>query len=402
MKKKLALLWVGVATASLAQSAQAKVALDPQAFDLEPFRLIPTLLTELRQDSNIYNLSNNEVSSSVVIIQPTLDLVAQDRDNVYSARYSLKSGMFSEDAANYLDNMFSVKAHIEPTGRFRFDLGAGYNLLHDDLGTGYTEGLGAQSIARWGSPDTYDLATVNGGLEYGAADAAGQIALNLDFSQKRYDRLQPAVARDLDALNSSLEFRLRIMPKTKLLLDFEHSKGDYVYQQTASVSDYTEKRYLVGVTWESSANTTGKVRVGTAKRDKANGDSPSKFNWDVGVVWTPMDRSKFTLDGFEKFQDGTYPTTTIDSRNITLGWTHDWSDRWQSILKAGIGKDDHDVVAGFPGRQDDNVNYGLALNYQMRRWLILGAGAAVNNRDSTQNTYDHDRTIFSLNAQLSL
>jgi hypothetical protein len=115
-----------------------------------------------------------------------------------------------------------------------------------------------------------------------------------------------------------------------------------------------------------------------------------------------MDRSKFTLDGFEKFQDGTYPTTTIDSRNITLGWTHDWSDRWQSILKAGIGKDDHDVVAGFPGRQDDNVNYGLALNYQMRRWLILGAGAAVSNRDSTQNTYDHDRTIFSLNAQLSL
>ncbi len=402
MKKKLALLWAGVATASLAQSAQATVALDPQAFDLEPFRLIPTLVTELRQDSNIYNLSSNEASASVLIIQPTLDLVAQDRDNTYSARYSLKSGMFSEDPANYLDNMFSVNAHIEPTGRFRFDIGAGYSMLHDDLGTGYTEGFNRQAIEAWGSPDTYDLTSINGGLEYGAADAAGQIALNLGFSQTRYDRLQPAQARDMDALNGLLEFRLRIMPKTKMLLDFEHSKGDYSYQPTASVSDYTENRYMLGVSWESSANTTGKVRVGTAKRDKANGDSPSRFNWDAGIVWTPLERSKFTLDGAERIQDGTFPTTSIDSRSLALGWTHDWSDRWQSILTAGFGKDDHDVLAGYPGRQDDNINYGLAVNYQMRRWLILGGGAVVSNRDSTQDAFDHDRTIFSLNAQLSL
>lgn len=402
MKNKLTLLWAGMAAASLAQFAQAKVALDPQAIDLEPFRLIPSLVTDLRQDSNIYGLSTDEVSSSVLLVQPSLNLIAQDRDNVYSARYSLKSGTYTEDEANYLDNIFSVNAHIEPTGRFRFDLGAGYSLLHDDLGKGYTDGYNKAQIEAWGSPDTYDLATISGGVEYGAADAAGQIALNLGYDQKRYDRLQPAVAQDLDTLNGALEFRLRILPKTKLLLDLEHSKGDYSYTQTAKVSDYTENRYLVGVTWDSSANTTGKVRVGTAKRDKASGDSPSKFNWDAGVVWTPMDRTRFTLDGFERFSDGTFPTTTIDSRSLVLGWTHDWSERWQTVANAGIGKDDHDVVSGYPGRQDDFLTYGLAVNYQMRRWLVLGAGASVNNRDSTQDRYDYDRTIFSLNAQLSL
>lgn len=412
--KKLALV-SAVAALVITETGQAAVALDPQAIDLEPFRFIPTLLAEMKQDSNIYSLSDNEVSSFVTVLKPTFDLVAQDRDNLYTARYGIIGGFYGESDNNYLDHVFSVNAHVEPTGRFRFDVGAGYNFLHEDLGSGFTDGGGLaainQRIAKIGGPDTYNLATLKGGIEYGARDAAGQVALSLDYGQTRYDENDAAQSRDNDLLNGAVEFRLRVMPKTKLLLNLEYAKGSYDYDQTARVSDYTENRYLVGVMWENSANTSGKLRVGSNQRDKVTGSSKSRLTWDVGVVWTPLERSKFTLDGSRRFSDGNLPTTAIDGKSLTAGWNHEWSTRWQSRLTAGLGTDDHDVLPNtttYQSRTDDFTRLGFSVNYQMRRWLVLGAGAAITERDSSGSpaaqldTYDYDRKVVSLNAQLSL
>lgn len=399
--KKLAFLSAAMAF-SVAETSQAAVALDPQAFNLEPFRFIPTLQVAAMQDSNIYRLSENEVSSFITVIKPTFDLVTQDRDNTYSVRYALAAGLYGEGDNNYLDNMFSLNAHVEPTGRFRVDVGASYNLLHDDLGTAFTEGFSEAQLNARGGPDKYNLATLNGGVEYGAKDAAGQVALNLNYGQKSYDAEDAAAARDLDTLSGLLGFRLRVMPKTKALLDFEYEKGDYSNATTAAVSDYTGNAWFLGLMWESTASTTGKIRLGNNKRDTADGDSISGFAWDVGVIWTPLERSRFTLDGSRRLQDGTLPTVSIDGRNLTAGWGHDWSDRIESKLTAGLGIEDHTRLPGTGIRNDDSLTLGFVVNYQLRRWAVLGAGISKTDRDSTMDIYDYDRAVFSLNAQLSL
>lgn len=397
--KKLTLLSAAVAIFT-AQTVRAAVALDPQSVDLEPFRFVPTLVTELKQDSNIYSLSSNEVSSFITVIAPTLRLIAQDRDNAYTAQYGLAAGLYGESNNNYLDHIFNVNAHVEPTGRFRFDLGAGYSMLHDDLGTGFTEGRSAGELnAR--DPDEYTLAGLNGAVEYGAQDAAGQVGLSLAHAQKRYDQDAVAEQRDLDTLNGVLEFRLRVMPKTKLLLDFEYGKGEYSNAETAAILDYTEMAYLLGVAWEGSASTSGKVRVGNRKRELDDG-SRTKFTWDAGVTWTPLERDKITFNAGQRFSDGTLPTVGIDSTNIALGWTHDWTERWQTAASLGLGKDEYVLVPGFGSREDDNASLGLAVNYQMRRWLILGAGATLRDRSSSVSAFEYDRQVVSLNAQVSL
>lgn len=392
-----------VAAAFYAQAAHAAVALEPQSVDLEPFSFVPTLVAELRQDSNIYSASSDEVSSLVAVIAPTFRLIAEDRDNSYVAQYGLIAGMYGESNNNYFDNIFNVNAHIEPTGRFRFDLGAGYSMLHDNLGTGRTEGaaFSAAALSKL-DPDQYTLAGLNGALEYGAQDAAGQIAFNLGYNQKRYDLAAAADIRDLDSLNGVLEFRLRIMPKTKLLLDIERGEGNYSNAATASTSDYTDTRYLLGMSWENSASTTGKLRIGEEKHELASGKSRSSFTWDAGVVWTPLERDTVTFNGSQRYMDGTFPTISINSRTVALGWSHDWTTRWQSNATASFTKDDHTVAAGNPARQDDTTNVGLALNYQMRRWFILGAGASFYDRSSTLTSFEYKRQIISLNAQLSL
>lgn len=399
--KKLALLSAAVAC-SLTQMAQAKVALDPQAFNLEPFRLIPTLEVQAFQDSNIYKLSADEKSSFVTVLRPAFDLVTQDRDNVYRARYAAAAGIYAEGDNDYVDHSFSLNAHVEPTSRFRFDARAGYNFLHDDLGTAYTEGLSVAALEARGGPDQYNLATLGGGVEYGAKDAAGQVALQLNYGQKSYDQADVAVERDLDMLDGQIEFRLRIMPKTKALLDLEYEKGTYDNAATAAKYDYDGTAYFLGVMWENSASTTGKVRVGSNKRNPASGNDVSGLAWDIGVVWSPLERSRFTLDGRRRLQDGTAPTISIDGRSLALGWAHDWSQRLESKLTAAFGKDDHDRQPGTGIREDDSTTFGAVVNYQMRRWLVLGAGVSMTNRDSTMSQYDYDRKVFSLNALMSL
>lgn len=400
--KKLALLSAAV-TVIASQAAVAAVALDPQAVDAEPFRFIPTLVVEAKQDSNIYSSSANEVSSAILLVSPTFDLVAQDRNNAYAIRYGIRAGFYGESNNNYVDHLFSLNGHVEPNDRFRFNLGASYNFLHDDLGMGSTENTPlkcsppAVTVCLENSdPDEYKVAGLNGGFEYGAKEAAGQIGFTTGYNQKRYDSAAVAIDRDLDTLNTQLEFRFRVMPKTRMLLDLEYNKGDYENAVTAANSDYTEKNYLLGVAWESTASTTGKVRIGNSKRETPS-YSKTKAMWDVGVLWSPLERDQFTFNAAQRFQDGNN-ASTIDSQNFSASWSHEWLARLQSSLSLGLLKEDY--VGQL--RNDDTTSIGVALNYQMRRWLVLGGGVALKDRDSSINSFDYDRTVFSLNAQISL
>jgi hypothetical protein len=64
----------------------------------------------------------------------------------------------------------------------------------------------------------------------------------------------------------------------------------------------------------------------------------------------------------------------VENTNYSLSWTHDWLDRFNTTVSLGSSKDDYTVKPGVVGaiaRNDDTKTYGVAANYQMRRWLIL-------------------------------
>jgi hypothetical protein len=44
----------------------------------------------------------------------------------------------------------------------------------------------------------------------------------------------------------------------------------------------------------------------------------------------------------------------------------------------------------------------VAVNYQMRRWLILNAGINSSDKDSTDPTATNKRNVMSIGAQVSL
>jgi hypothetical protein len=212
-----------------AQAAVAQTALQPQAIPYGSFVLVPTLNTRTVFDDNVYSLSFNEVSSFSQVINPSLNFIAQDRLNVYKLGYTLNAAGFANDSNDsYNDHKIDLSAHLEPTARLRYDAGLAYGMLHDDRGTGASSGFSLYQIrddangdgvldGGIGEVDKYDLATLRGGVEYGAKTARGLLVANADFNQKRYSRASSAKTRDNDTLNLLLGLRARVMPKTTFL-----------------------------------------------------------------------------------------------------------------------------------------------------------------------------------------
>ncbi len=390
-----------------AQGALAQVAIQPQSVPFGTFVLVPTVSLKTVSDDNIYNLSSGgEVSSFSQILNPNLAFIAQDRLNVYKAVYNLNAAGFANDSNDsYADQTFDLSAHIESSDRLRLDGGLAYKMLHDDRGTGVTSGLGLATILASGEVDKYDVTAVRGGVEYGAKSARGLMVLNADMNQKRYSRAT-SVNRDNDTLNALLGLRARIMPKTTALIDYEYSdtnyKTDIVKGGTADTQD---ARILAGLTWENSAQTTGKLRLGQGKRQVDGGADINKFTWDLGVVWKPVALDTININGGARASDASGNYVSVENANYSLSWTHDWLDRFNTTVSLGSSKDDYTVKPGVVGavaRNDDTKTYGVAANYQMRRWLTFNAAINVNDRSSNQANFDSKRNVMSVGAQISL
>jgi hypothetical protein len=71
---------------------------------------------------------------------------------------------------------------------------------------------------------------------------------------------------------------------------------------------------------------------------------------------------------------------SVENTNYSLSWTHDWLDRFNTTVSLGSSKDDYKGCN--IARNDDTKTYGVAANYQMRRWLTFNAAINVNDRSS--------------------
>jgi hypothetical protein len=284
-------------------------------------------------------------------------------------------------------------------------------MLHDDRGTGASSGFSLFQIrsdangdgvvdAGIGEVDKYDLTTLRAGVEFGEKTARGLLVANADFNQKRYSRASSALVRDNDTLNMLLGLRARVMPKTTFLVDYEISDTNY----DGTSPDTKDNRLLAGITWENTAQTTGKLRLGQGKRQTDSAKDINKFTWDLGMVWKPLVLDAINVSAGARTSDASFPYSSVENTNYSASWTHDWLDRVNTVVSLGASTDDYDIAPGVvaSARSDDVTTYGVAVNYQMRRWLILNAAINSSDKDSSAAGFSNKRNVMSIGAQVSL
>jgi len=193
------------------------------------------------------------------------------------------------------------------------------------------------------------------------------------------------------------------MPKTSLLFELNWEDIDYVNEERGVLTlDSQEWRIYGGVTWDTTAKTSGTVKLGYVAKDfdaSARADV-SDFGWEIDLVWRP--RTYSTLDLVTKrapqeSADGFSDAVVISS--IEGKWNHSWSTFIRSTVTVFATDDDY---SGSPvDRSDNRYRVGAGVFYTPMLWAELGAEYRYETRTSNEELaeYTNNVLMFTFNGR---
>ncbi len=364
-------------------------------FPLGPFRLLPTLGLTVGYDSNLLFTEDNELESWFTKLSPGLRLDAGGETNNFAVTYQGDWANYQDSPLdNYRDNRFDLNWFYNPKVRHAFALDAFYNRGRDPRGTGSREGEQARLALE---PDEFRSTGLNGMYRFGAPGARGNLVVEGGVGKREYlNNEEFTVFRNRDEDNLGASFYWRLGGNTRGIVSAKQSSFDY----DVSDLDSTENRYLVGAEFDFSGKTTGKALIGRLEKDfdASNRADFTGVMWRVGAQWRPRTYSVLDLT---TGRDSTETNGTGDfilRRDVTLAWTHSWSDRFRTSVDGGVAEDEYQGAS----RTDDVIFYGVGGQYDFRDWIRFGAGLKAYERDSSVSNLNYDRLQGLLTAEITL
>jgi len=377
--------------------AKVAFALEPVSFTQGPVQVIPQVSLQAGYDDNIYSTASGEVESWKSIISPALQLKMVQGKSEYTLNYQLHQGIYQESSDdNYTDHQLDGRVFLDLNSRNRLELVAGYLAGHEGRGTGLNQGTAALTNNK---PVEYHVNSLFSAYEYGGQEAKGRIRLAATYQDREYDNYRSQTqVKDRENVKMIGTFFYRVLPKTSLL--FELSNEDIDYRLSSVNLDSTERKYLLGATWDATAKTSGTVKLGYSDKDfdssaREDGDGSS---WEVAMRWAPRSYSVFDISTNRGTRETDGTGDYIDSTDFNLQWTHAWSGVWRSRVYLNLSNDDYAKSA----REDDGRTVGLGLDFFTTRWLNLALDYRYSERDSNQSDLNFERNAIYLTIQMSL
>jgi len=357
-----------------------------------PVFFTPYVGLAVGHDDNVLLTNTNKTSSTLYIVSPGFKLDARAPGIVYQGSYQGVIGQYQDSSDDdYVDNFVRNQLDLAFSGRSFLRMGFDYTHGHDPRGS-TDRGIST-------SPDKYQLISPSATYAFGAPGAQGRMELYWTDGYKTYLNNPSTTSlsnRDTRDLGSA--FYWRVMPKTYLLVDFRDT--NIHYRSSASDQSSEEKRYLVGVTWDATALTSGTFKVGRLKKEFDDPTVPgfSGTSWEGTITWAPRTYSTVDFYTARTANESTGLGTFILSDIYGVSWNHSWS----SVVSTGVNlRHQRDEYQGFDRTDKTNI-LGLKAAYKFRRWLTFGAEYVYTKRDSNQNTFDYDKNLYLLTATASM
>lgn len=373
----------------------------PASIDMGGFDLYPSLDSTFGHDDNLLRSDDSEVESWMSVISPELILVNSYGLNEFQVGYRLERGdYFSSQADDYTDHLLNASANLEFDVRNRLEILAIYMDDHDERGTNFTIGRGS-SIE---TPDQFKQSRIDATYSYGAPTATGRLDLRVGYSSVDYD-INTDLYRTRDRKTNTLAgtFFYNFLPATDLTLDVIYNDIDYEFALDSTAPlDSEEVRMLVGVEWDTTAKTSGYVKIGHRRKEFDNGDRAdfSGLDWLIGVTWNPRTYSTLDFTTFTTTNETNGEGDFIDRQTYQLTWDHKWQDRVSTSFEVTFSEDEY--TGANSTRIDDNTTISFFVNYTARRYLMFNAGYTFDQRDSNQNVIDFSRNVVSVGLTLTL
>lgn len=383
------LFYCGVASAAVDVESSAPV------YHFGGVAAYPGIGIVLKSDSNIFRLPDtdpNKRSSNITVLTPALMLRTQKDAQTYSLAYSADIGRYSNGAEdNYVDHKFLGLAELGLSASSTLKIQPEYLIGHDDRGATFGTATA--------EPNVWHSTALKGSFSYGAEEARGHVVLDLGYTELQYQNnrvVTTAYDRKLSSVGGTFYFRMQ--PKTSLLVNAKHT--GISYQQTGSLLNGTEDRYMVGLKWEATAQTTGEVKVGQLQK-KFDTTLPTYTggSWEGAVRWSPVSYVNVDLVSSKQPNETTLPgSSAILLSNTGANVAYDLNDR--VTMHANGYQLKEDFVGA--SRSDSTNTFGLKAEYKFRSWLIGGAEYTNSAKTSNIPLNDYKRDIFMLGVRTVL
>jgi hypothetical protein len=389
-------------------SAVAGAEGDIKSIPVGPFELSPLLDVSESYSDNIYWNNLNRKGSMITQFQPGLQLALERQLNRYALNYVFNSIQFhSSPHDNFIDQYVGGQAHMEFGSRHRLDADARFVYAHNQRGTNFSQGI----ISLIPYPDEFIQNTLATKYRYGAEGAPGNLEVLFNLRDLTYQNHRNRTAQwDRTEFIVTPGFYYRAFPKTLLSAQAEVTVQDYKNDLTSvptglssSVTNlsYNKERYLLGFTWDPTAKTNIRTRLGYLQQNFTDRNLPqvNDFTWDVGAHWYPKSYSRVSLESTRDTLP-TFGTGYIRLiENVQLSWTHDWTEQISTRI---YGTYQHVDNKGSI-RLDDYYGARLDAGYKMKPWLGFGLSYTylVGNSNPTtysQLNYDQNVVMFYISG----
>ena len=355
----------------------------------------PSIDVGFGYNDNVTNSGTNTISSYAWRVTPLIEADVKAEGQLYGLRYR---GDFidytSASDQNIYSNLIAVYGNNTFTERADARWEVGFNSSADPVNT--------NDAAVAGTPNKWQDTYARGTLGYGARDAQGRLEGDLSAVRRNYTNNDTfTYYLDNDRYGVNGRFLWRVAPKTRVLAEVQYVDIVYDTVQVGSTTlDSNEYRYLVGVTWDATAKTTGIVKLGYQdKKYKSDARQDfSGFSWAAQMRWLPFTYSSVDLITSRLPIESTGVGNGILSSVYGVSWNHQWTGSLDTAVRYVLTNNDYQGVS----RTDDLNTFGLTVGYRVTPKVKVAFDYSFTNRDSTDSAYNYDTNVYMLKANLAL
>jgi polysaccharide biosynthesis protein VpsM len=377
----------------------------PAVINAGPVVITPTLGSEFKHRSNIYLQEEDETESWIFLLRPVIKARAQDRENYYEVGYEGEAAWYDEDQKDnrndYFDHTLTADAFILYDEFWTFTAFGSYAFLHEDRGTGLTEGSIGEAVTE---PVEYEQGDIGGSVEYGSQRGNGRLKFDASYMDRTYQNFRQLTrTRDRDETDLGLTFFYPIATRTDLFTRYNYK--DIRYPNTFEnlpALDSQEHSLTGGLEWEITPNTTSSAEAGYLKKkfDDPGRNDYTGLTWKVDLQMQLREQDFVVITGSRGSQETNLQGDFIRREELAADWTHDWSDRVNTTLRGSVGNDKYEGSQN--GRVDDVYSLSLRADYEFRRWANLYTSYSWDEKDSNIVGLSYTDYTFILGVDLSL
>ena len=362
-----------------------------------PLDITPTLNITQNSNSNIYSAGSNETSSNISVVNPGILAEIVSGDSLYTLDAQLFEGNNSQDSDDdYTDYSIAATADIALYESNMLSLGASVSGNHEDRGSGVTQGT-----TSFTTPVEFNKNIFSAGYTIGSDASIYRLQLNAGLEDTEYTNFKLFTAsRNYGKQDLSATLFYKISSMTDALVEYNTAEFDYDVDLGIFDRSGNENKVLFGATWQATGNTAGTIKIGNVHKsfDGSSRKSFSGSTWEAQVNWTPKEQTLVTVNSSHTPRETSTGGSFIESASTGANWIQSWTSSVSTTVSASVGEDDYVGSS----RKDDLTNYGISLDYEFRRWMTIGLTYESTDSDSNNDTFDYDRNIVGLTANISL